>query len=243
MTTESLSPASRIVIETSSRPLGERSTSISLTGAAAGGVAEADGLARGAISAAAGASLGPNDGPAAAVDSGTPSTAPWVAGRPPEAAGSGGPASALSPGWAFAEEAELAILPMEGDAAASAFRPPRPASDAADRVEAAVGFAAPPAAREATGAAALLIAAAASAAGVASASERPAPAAEGGDGAGSRAGPRPCIESGTEGDGLGAPVSLSPPGGAGANEGASVDGAPAAGEAPMTTTPEVERAR
>jgi hypothetical protein len=38
MTIESLSPASRIVIETSSRPPGERSTSISLTGATGDGV-------------------------------------------------------------------------------------------------------------------------------------------------------------------------------------------------------------
>ena len=52
MTTESLSPASRIVIETSSRPLGERSTSISLTGGAAGAARRAA-LARGATSAAA----------------------------------------------------------------------------------------------------------------------------------------------------------------------------------------------
>ena len=52
MTTESLSPASRMVIETSSRPPGERSTSISLTdGPAAAGLA-ASALARGAGSAA-----------------------------------------------------------------------------------------------------------------------------------------------------------------------------------------------
>jgi hypothetical protein len=89
----------------------------------------------------------------------------------------------------------------------------------------------------------LVIAAAAPAVGVASAGDRPAPAAEGGEGAGSCADPRPCIESGTEEDGPGAPFSLSPLGGAGANEGASVDGAPAAGQAPVATTPEVERAR
>src|ERR1700729_3342305 len=48
MTTESLSPASRIVIETSSRPPGERSTSISRIGGVEGAGPAASALARGA---------------------------------------------------------------------------------------------------------------------------------------------------------------------------------------------------
>jgi hypothetical protein len=53
ITSDSLSPASRMVIETFSRPPGERSTSISLTGAVDGAGAAAVGAARGALSPAA----------------------------------------------------------------------------------------------------------------------------------------------------------------------------------------------
>ncbi len=74
MTIESLSPASRIVIETSSRPPGERSRSISLTGGAAAAavgvtaLALALALAPGAASGAAIPAVEPgaaNEGPAA----------------------------------------------------------------------------------------------------------------------------------------------------------------------------------
>ena len=68
MTTESLSPASRIVIETSSRPPGERSTSISLTGWPAAAGLAAGALARGVTSAPAAVAVEPsslNDGAAA----------------------------------------------------------------------------------------------------------------------------------------------------------------------------------
>src|ERR1700733_390981 len=67
MTTESLSPVSRIVIETSSRPPGERSTSISLTGGAEGAEPGPSAVARGATSASVAPAIeasGPNAAPA-----------------------------------------------------------------------------------------------------------------------------------------------------------------------------------
>src|SRR5271170_4630675 len=151
MTTESLSPESRIVIETSSRPAGDRSTSISLTGGAADACAVAGALARGATApAAAATSKSPNDGPAAAEAVGdVPNTLPCGADCPAEAAGSGAlPSAALSLGSALAEGAAgLATRGAEGAAAASAFRPPRTGSCAAARIGLPVGLADGPAPR------------------------------------------------------------------------------------------------
>src|SRR6202161_172178 len=98
MTTESLSPASRIVIETSSRPPGERSTSISLTGEAEDLEAAASALARGATSACPALAVEPsswNDVPAEnGAESCAPNRSVCVVGGAANVLGSGGRPSA-----------------------------------------------------------------------------------------------------------------------------------------------------
>ena len=229
MTTESLSPASRIVIETFSRPLGERSTSISLTGDVASAWAGAGALARGATLAATGVSEGAKDGPGAAdADSGAPNTAPWFAGCPLGAPDRADGRRPCRPAWRW-RTGQPDSQPGPGTA------PRRRPSVRRGRDLAPLfvpgsrgGFACPPAARGATGSAARLIAVAASRAGVISAGERLAAAAEGGEIRPSCACARPGVESGARVGGPGAPLSLSPPAGAGPNEGASVSDRPAA---------------
>src|ERR1700677_3476295 len=100
MTTESLSPASRIVIETSSRPPGERSTSISLTGEAEDVEAAASALARGATSACPALAVELSSWNAAPAAKGAESCAPnrsvCVVGGAANVLGSGGrPTAAL----------------------------------------------------------------------------------------------------------------------------------------------------
>ena len=169
---------------------------------------------------------------------------PWVAGCAPGAAGSGGPASALSTGSALTEDAAgLAALARDGDAAASTFRPPRARSCGAARIGVTGGFAEPPAPRGATGADAWPIAGAAPTAGVASAGERLTPTVEDGEGGAACVSRRSCVESGarTDDPSAGFPFSLAVS--ADANEGASITVAPAAGEGLALTAPAVEEAK
>ena len=140
MTTESLSPASRIVIETSSRPPGERSTSISRIGGAEGAGPAASALARGVTSACPALAVEPsswNDAPAAkGAESCAPNRSVCAADGAAEVTGSGGRPSAALPldsagAWAAAEVATRAT---GGDAETSGFCPLRAASCAAARV-------------------------------------------------------------------------------------------------------------
>ena len=140
MTTESLSPASRIVIETSSRPPGERSTSISRIGGVEGAGPAASALARGATSACPALAVEPsswNDAPAAkGADSCAPNRSVRAADGAAEATGSGGRPSAVLPldsasAWTAAEVATRAA---GGGAETSGFCPMRAASCAAARV-------------------------------------------------------------------------------------------------------------
>src|ERR1700733_11052264 len=100
MTTESLSPVSRIVIETSSRPPGERSPSISLTGGAEGAEPGPSAVARGATSASVAPAIeasGPNAAPATNAPAGCAPTQPVCAvdGAAKAIGSGGGPAGPL----------------------------------------------------------------------------------------------------------------------------------------------------
>jgi hypothetical protein len=138
MTTESFSPVSRIVMETFSRPPGERSTSISLTGAVEDPDPAAGALARGAASvfvAVVIEALGSNDAPPT---KGAESCAPnGLDGVADEAADKAGSCACLSGAAAFdpagAGEAELEAWATGAGAAISGFRPLRTASCAAAR--------------------------------------------------------------------------------------------------------------
>src|SRR5580704_11929740 len=140
MTTDSLSPASRIVIETSSRPPGERSTSISRIGGAEGAEPAAGALARGVTAGPPALVVEPsswNAAPAAkGAESCTPNRSVRAADGGAEATGSGGRPSAALPldsagAWTAAEVATRAT---GGDAETSCFFPLRAASCAAARV-------------------------------------------------------------------------------------------------------------
>ncbi len=140
MTTESLSPASRIVIETSSRPPGERSTSISRIGGVEGAEPGPSALARGATSAGRALEVEPsnwNAAPAAkGADGGAPNRSVCAAGGAAEVTGSGGrPPAALPLDSAGAwTAAEVATRAAGGGAETSAFCPLCAASCAAARV-------------------------------------------------------------------------------------------------------------
>ena len=140
MTTESLSPASRIVIETSSRPPGERSTSISLIGGAEGAEPAASALARGVTSACPALAVEPsswNDAPAAkGADSCAPNRSVCAADGAANVLGSGGrPSAALLLDSACAwTAAEVSTRATGGGAETSGFCPMRAASCAAARV-------------------------------------------------------------------------------------------------------------
>jgi hypothetical protein len=140
MTTESLSPASRIVIETSSSPPGERSTSISLIG----GVEDADQLVsavvRDAIAVSVLPVVEPSDANAAPATKGVEGCAPngldCVVDGAANRIGSGAALStalALDPAGAGGE-AEPEAWATGGAAETSGVRPLRAASCAAARV-------------------------------------------------------------------------------------------------------------
>src|ERR1700689_5497612 len=156
MTTESLSPASRIVIETSSRPPGERSTSISLIGGAEGAEPAARALARGAASAFPALAVEPsswNDAPATkGAESGAPNRFVCAVGGAANVVGSGGRPSAvlpLDPAGAWTA-ADVATPATGGGVETSGFCPMCAASCAAARV-AVTRFAGDAAAREMIG--------------------------------------------------------------------------------------------
>jgi hypothetical protein len=137
MTTESLSPASRIVIDTFSRPPGERSTSISLTGGDEEAARAPSEVPRGATSAGPTLVAEPsswNEAPATkGADGCAPNGLDCVVDGTVDSVESGARPSgvlALDPAGATGE-AELEA--RANGAATSGFRPPRPPSCEAGR--------------------------------------------------------------------------------------------------------------
>jgi hypothetical protein len=138
MTTESLSPASRIVIETFSRPPGERSTSISLIGAEEDAEPVASAVARGAMSVLAPPVVEPSFANAVPATKGADSGAPNGLDCGVDGAANRVGSSELSGALALAPtgaggEAEVEARATGGGAETSSFRPLRAASCEAAR--------------------------------------------------------------------------------------------------------------